>query len=131
MSGKRLLNVTVLEARQVLGIESASASDTYAKIAFIDIASRDIKSESAKTKVVAGTINPKWGADGAGESFRFGENYDLSNPETLPTMRVALFDKNTCAAPRRARGARGASARSRARPRRCARGAGPLGVAAR
>ena len=98
MSGKRLLNVTVLEARQVLGIESASASDTYAKIAFIDIASRDIKSESAKTKVIAGTINPKWGADGAGESFRFGENYDLSNTETLPTMRVALFDKNTFSA---------------------------------
>ena len=98
MSGKRLLNVTVLEARQVLGIESASASDTYAKISFIDIASRDIKNESAKTKVVGATINPKWGVGGAGESFRFGENYDLSNTETLPTMRVALFDKNTFSA---------------------------------
>ena len=33
-SGRRLLSVTVLEARNVLGIDSATSSDTYAKIGF-------------------------------------------------------------------------------------------------
>ena len=96
MSGRRLLSVTVLEARNVLGIDSATSSDTYAKIGFLSYALKEIKSESAKTKVVGRTISPQWGdPPGEGESFVFGENYDMSNADTLPTLRVALFDKNT------------------------------------
>ena len=99
MSGRRLLSVTVLEARNVLGIESATSSDTYAKIGFLSYALKEIKSESAKTKVVSRTISPRWGdPPGEGESFVFGENYDMSNADTLPTLRVALFDKNTFSA---------------------------------
>lgn len=95
-SGKRLLEVTVLEARNVLGIESSTASDTFASLKFLDIANRVIKNENAKTNVISGTLNPRWGNQpGEGENFTFGEAYDMSNPDTLPTLVVSLFDKNT------------------------------------
>ena len=96
MSGKRLLEVTVVEARNVLGIESATASDTFATIKFLDIANRVIKNESGKTKTISGTLNPRWELQaGEDEKFKFGENYDMSNPDTLPTLVVSLFDQNT------------------------------------
>jgi hypothetical protein len=104
----RLLQVTVVEAHNIIGVESyGTASDAYARISFFDAAGQEISSESGRTAVVSGTVNPQWGelpepAEGdvapplaPGETFAFGEYHDMADPDAIVSLRVALFDENT------------------------------------
>lgn len=103
-SRQRLLNVEVVEAKNLLAVEKKKgSSDPYCICQLTDIGyvaeylyavvttlfrDRPIKSEVFNTQQKRGTLNPAFG-----EAFTFGKNYNLDTTGELPTLKVTLFHK--------------------------------------
>lgn len=58
----RLLEVRVLEARNVIACDRGGTSDPYVVATLVDIAGREVKGEKQKTEKINKTLNPKWNA---------------------------------------------------------------------
>lgn len=58
----RLLEVRLLEARNVIACDRGGTSDPYVVAALVDIAGREVKGEKQKTEKINKTLNPKWNA---------------------------------------------------------------------
>lgn len=58
----RLLEVRVLEARNVIACDRGGTSDPYVVLTLVDIAGREIKGEKQKTEKINKTLNPRWNA---------------------------------------------------------------------
>lgn len=68
-TGKRLLNVSISEANDLLGVTNKGKScDSCVKIELKDLGGRTVDSEADTTLVVRGTRDPKWN-----EEFQIGE----------------------------------------------------------
>jgi hypothetical protein len=105
---QRLLNVEVIEAKNLLAAEKKKgSSDPYCICQLTDIGlvngdikdsalfnnaicdrDRPIKSEVFNTQQKRGTLNPAFG-----EVFTFGKNYNLDTTGELPTLKVTIFHK--------------------------------------
>jgi hypothetical protein len=85
----RLLNVEVIEAKNLLAVEKKKgSSDPYCICQLTDIGDRPIKSEVFNTQQKRGTLNPAFG-----EAFTFGKNYNLDTTGELPTLKITIFHK--------------------------------------
>ncbi|RYH28936.1 hypothetical protein EON65_10335 [archaeon] len=84
---KRLLEVEIIEARDLLVIKKASA-DTYVQGCLIDLGGREIKKECFSTKIQKDTTSPQWN-----EKFLFGHVYNLNTVGDLPTLNLTIFHK--------------------------------------
>jgi len=91
---RRLLHIEVIEARGILGMiksRTGDVSDPYATINLVDLADREIKSESFKTNSKSATVTPVWQ-----EVFAFGKNYNLDiEDDQLPSVSVQIFHRST------------------------------------
>jgi Ca2+-dependent lipid-binding protein len=63
----RILNVEVVEARNLIACTKSGDSDPHLSLFLTDLGMREIKSESFKTKPQTKTLAPKWR-----ENFSFG-----------------------------------------------------------
>lgn len=64
----RMLEVDVIEARNLLAVDKNVSSDPYAVVVLTDLSGRELKTETFNTKQKKGTLSPNWN-----ESFTFGK----------------------------------------------------------
>eukprot|EP01038_Epipyxis_sp_PR26KG_P004421 gene4421-6250_t len=85
---RRLVTVELIEARGIIACVKSGTSDPYAVVGLIDVAGRDIKNESNRSKLIQATLTPQWK-----ETFNYGMSYDLNATDNLPSISVNLFHK--------------------------------------
>ncbi len=85
---RRLLDVEVVKAAGLLGLERGGVSDPRAEVFLVDLGGRVVQSEGVKKSAVArGTTNPIWN-----HKVTFGQRTNLSTPAggNMPTLRVQV-----------------------------------------
>jgi hypothetical protein len=96
VSGPRLLEVTIIEARNLLNmskVEGEITCDSYVTVNMIDLGQREIESENFRTSVKHETLSPNWEE----ETFQIGKNFSLKNEKDLPTLKFVVYHKPTFA----------------------------------
>lgn len=85
--GRRLLEVNVIEAEGLLGLNSGGVSNPRVDVSLVDLAGRELKAERIEqTPVVNGTVNPVWN-----HKVVFGRQTNLSCATcSLPTLRLQV-----------------------------------------
>jgi Ca2+-dependent lipid-binding protein len=82
----RLLEVRVLEARNVIACDRGGTSDPYVVLTLVDLAGREVKGEKQKTEKITKTLNPKWNA-----TLVLGTCGDLAATTTSGCAAVHFF----------------------------------------
>lgn len=89
---RRLLEVEVVEAAGLLGVERGGVSNPRVIVFLVNLAGREEKSEGSRpSPVESGKTNPHWKFVTV-----FGRKINLSQSGNLPTLRVQVCTSWTC-----------------------------------
>eukprot|EP00981_Chlorochromonas_danica_P000154 scaffold46_cov196-Ochromonas_danica.AAC.4 len=85
---RRLLLVEVVDAKGLIASSKNGTSDPFVQLTLLDIAGRENKNETFRTKPKPGTLTPMFQ-----EKFEIGQFYNMDVTEDLPSLNVTVYHK--------------------------------------